>query len=330
MPSMNSDARNERITARAKEVAQLGRLHVYSNEHFLVKKGILFDVLSSPICVDGLTIIELCRCGFTTVPPSVLGLRNLVHLSLADNAITELPRELFALRRLQMVDASFNQLSSLPDISIATELEHLVIHDNLLHELPWASLLLCQSLCLVSISNNFLDLTNVPRFAREKSLRLCDGLRDQYVPQLIADNIFLGGELASKDADILQGLGIATIVSFGTMTFADPKKVSCYYFAIDDESVSDIAKLFPAAMYILNESVRKGAGVLVHCVAGVSRSATIVAAYLMYAYGMTFEAALLYVLKRRYIVNPNSGFLAQLRAYDFDRLRQVLPPAVNK
>jgi len=48
--------------------------------------------------------------------------------------------------------------------------------------------------------------------------------------------------------------------------------------------------------------------VLVHCFAGVSRSATIVIAYLMQEHGLTLTDALMHVRKQRYFINPNDGF----------------------
>jgi predicted protein tyrosine phosphatase len=54
---------------------------------------------------------------------------------------------------------------------------------------------------------------------------------------------------------------------------------------------------------------------LVHCFAGVSRSATIVIAYLMVEYGMTLNDALIHVRKQRYFINPNDGFRRQLQTF---------------
>ena len=51
-----------------------------------------------------------------------------------------------------------------------------------------------------------------------------------------------------------------------------------------------------------------GGGVLVHCFAGVSRSATCVIAYLMQEKEMSFEQAFSYASKRRPVIFPNMGF----------------------
>ena len=52
-----------------------------------------------------------------------------------------------------------------------------------------------------------------------------------------------------------------------------------------------------------------------HCFAGVSRSATIVIAYLMQELGMSLVDAMQHVRKQRYFINPNDGFRRQLQAF---------------
>jgi len=56
--------------------------------------------------------------------------------------------------------------------------------------------------------------------------------------------------------------------------------------------------------------------VLVHCEMGVSRSATVVLAYLVRYHGMSRDEAYLAVRKRRPMVNPNPGFWKQLEAFE--------------
>ena len=56
--------------------------------------------------------------------------------------------------------------------------------------------------------------------------------------------------------------------------------------------------------------------VLVHCRAGVSRSATLVIAYLMKRHGMSLDDALAHVRAKRPRIAPNEGFIQQLRAFE--------------
>lgn len=52
-----------------------------------------------------------------------------------------------------------------------------------------------------------------------------------------------------------------------------------------------------------------------HCYAGVSRSATGIAAYLIWAHRMSWDQALRLLRSKSSVVNPNSGFLAQLQLW---------------
>jgi len=54
--------------------------------------------------------------------------------------------------------------------------------------------------------------------------------------------------------------------------------------------------------------------VFVHCSQGVSRSVTLVIAYLMWRDGHTFEQAFAAVKAARGVANPNIGFVCQVRA----------------
>lgn len=60
---------------------------------------------------------------------------------------------------------------------------------------------------------------------------------------------------------------------------------------------------------------------LVHCARGISRSATLVLAYLMLREGLTLVEALEAVRRHRNIL-PNAGFLNQLRQLDTSLAQQ--------
>ncbi len=58
--------------------------------------------------------------------------------------------------------------------------------------------------------------------------------------------------------------------------------------------------------------------VVVHCIAGISRSASICAAYLIKHRGMSAIEALEFVRSRRRMANPNAGFIGQLGDWEED------------
>lgn len=75
---------------------------------------------------------------------------------------------------------------------------------------------------------------------------------------------------------------------------------------------------FDSVFGFMNEAVEQGGSVLVHCNAGVSRSATLVIAYIMKHQKLRFEHAFDKVKGVRPSVRPNEGFLKQLHDYDLE------------
>lgn len=64
------------------------------------------------------------------------------------------------------------------------------------------------------------------------------------------------------------------------------------------------------------EHMAKTGRVLVHCTLGISRSVTIVAAYIMWKWGFCTSRALQHIQKRRSMSSPNEGFIDQLLVWE--------------
>ena len=64
------------------------------------------------------------------------------------------------------------------------------------------------------------------------------------------------------------------------------------------------------------EARTSGSSVLIHCVAGISRSVTITIAYLMKQYRMPLQKAYDYIKNRRPAISPNLNFMGQLLEYE--------------
>lgn len=87
--------------------------------------------------------------------------------------------------------------------------------------------------------------------------------------------------------------------------------------ALDDDSSSNILAHLDQIVDKINDVItQRNAHVLVHCVAGVSRSATVVIAYLMKYTHMSLRNAFNYCYGLRPVVRPNNGFMAQLISYE--------------
>ena len=73
------------------------------------------------------------------------------------------------------------------------------------------------------------------------------------------------------------------------------------YIPADDYEQFDLSQFFQKACDFIEKN-RKKTNVLVHCMAGISRSATLVVAYLMKKYGYSMNSILTLLKRKRSIV----------------------------
>ncbi|KAG9488937.1 hypothetical protein GDO78_005118 [Eleutherodactylus coqui] len=95
------------------------------------------------------------------------------------------------------------------------------------------------------------------------------------------------------------------------------KGMNILYMGIDaqDSPTFDMSVHFCPAADFIHKALRERGKVFVHCAVGVSRSATLVLAYLMIHHRKTLVEAITTVKDRRGII-PNRGFLRQLLELD--------------
>ncbi|CAD8169164.1 unnamed protein product [Paramecium octaurelia] len=84
---------------------------------------------------------------------------------------------------------------------------------------------------------------------------------------------------------------------------------------LEDCESENIARHFENSNQFIDKA-RQSGNVLVHCMAGISRSATLVAAYLMKKNNMSAQDAIRLLERKRWQVYPNNGFLRQLSQYE--------------
>ncbi|CAK80396.1 unnamed protein product (macronuclear) [Paramecium tetraurelia] len=84
---------------------------------------------------------------------------------------------------------------------------------------------------------------------------------------------------------------------------------------IDDSEDENIMQYFEQTNKFIEDNLKKG-NVLVHCMAGISRSASIVIAYIMWSQKKSYKDSYKYVDEMREIIYPNEGFRNQLKAYE--------------
>ena len=85
-----------------------------------------------------------------------------------------------------------------------------------------------------------------------------------------------------------------------------------------DSNTQDIKQYFDETGKFINDAINKKEGVLVHCHAGISRSSSVILAYLIKYLKMNLDKALTFMKSKRDKINPNSGFIKQLELYQKD------------
>ncbi|XP_056626920.1 dual specificity protein phosphatase 13-like [Triplophysa dalaica] len=136
-------------------------------------------------------------------------------------------------------------------------------------------------------------------------------------------NLFLGDMCVANDRFILWKLGITHVLNaaHGKMHCQGSREfyglaVEYYGVPADDSPAFNLSVYFqPCADYIQEVLNCLEARILVHCAVGVSRSASLVLAYLMIHQHFSLLDAVKTIKQHRWIF-PNRGFLKQLRALD--------------
>ncbi|KAI3380816.1 hypothetical protein SNEBB_006168 [Seison nebaliae] len=132
----------------------------------------------------------------------------------------------------------------------------------------------------------------------------------------ITDSLYLSsGAAAHRDNLKLHGITCLMNISHEI-----PKQevygVESIKISIDDSAQANLATYFDKLLEKIHEHELKGGRTLVHCVAGVSRSATICIAYLIRYCAMRLKQAHDHVKSRRQFIRPNCGFWRQLIDYE--------------
>ncbi|KAH0613836.1 uncharacterized protein H6S33_005722 [Morchella sextelata] len=86
---------------------------------------------------------------------------------------------------------------------------------------------------------------------------------------------------------------------------------------IDDSEDQWLLDGLNAAMEFLEDAMDMGGTVLVHCQEGRSRSASVVIAFVMKHFQVSYEEAWSYVRKQRPVASPNPGFVEQLKIWEY-------------
>jgi len=134
----------------------------------------------------------------------------------------------------------------------------------------------------------------------------------------ILPRLFLGDLSAACDPDEVEATALSHIVSTVGVERMRERGLRYFTFCLNDTPEAPIHAYLSSAHAWIDAALAASPmhRILVHCVAGVSRSATVVISYVMHARRLRLREAFHLVQRRRTIVDPNPGFQAVLMQFD--------------
>ncbi|KFB49311.1 AGAP006593-PA-like protein [Anopheles sinensis] len=133
-------------------------------------------------------------------------------------------------------------------------------------------------------------------------------------------NLYLCGGSAASVA-MMQQLGVTFVINVtGVTELTDtplPAEDTRYLrIPVKDNREANLERYFDEVADMIEKESNAGGVTLVHCVAGISRSATICLAYLMRYHRMTLKDAYNHIKAKRPQIRPNVSFVKQLMDYE--------------
>lgn len=135
----------------------------------------------------------------------------------------------------------------------------------------------------------------------------------------ICDRLWLAGANTAEDKKVLQSLSITHIVNVTYHGQRIPRihgNFGYMHIRVRDVVTDRLTFAFESSSNFIEEALRQGGSVLVHCFMGKSRSSIVILAYLMSKRGMTLRKAFEHVKSRRSIIKSNATFGAELCLLD--------------
>lgn len=136
----------------------------------------------------------------------------------------------------------------------------------------------------------------------------------------VEDGVYIGDIASAYNEKELEALGITHIITavlgvYPQSSFTNPERFTFLNIPVRDIHSEDMIAHLPTTTTFINDALASGGKVFIHCVCGVSRSATIVAAWLRSRHpNEDVDAAISRIQSVRKCVNPIPAFREQLRA----------------
>ena len=141
------------------------------------------------------------------------------------------------------------------------------------------------------------------------------------------NKLFVSGYKVVQNAKLLEKNKITHVLNLVGDYCPNIHKDKYIYknFFIRDSKSENIECLFYEIFEFIENCFSQNGKLVVHCIQGVSRSITVVVAFLIFKLRISFNDAFELVKLKRGVASPNIGFIAQLIIFQ-KRLRNILEP----
>ncbi|EKE38280.1 hypothetical protein ENUP19_0284G0020 [Entamoeba nuttalli] len=305
--------------------------HLTDGKFLKYISGYLKQNKISPINVKTIIVSN----NLLTLTPPIQIMTSLNTLDLSDNKIDTLTNEFTQLNSLTSLNLSHNKLIDFSLLCNMTNLKVLNLSHNRIESLPIDKFTNLTGLSELDLGWNELTEFDYEWMVPLKSIHSFSVIANkitvvkndngvfskdfgtpyaQLTPNCILPHLFLGS-VESTTKPFLREYHIEGVLSIGTKPLYTSKKVEYLFIQCGDSISDDVSSHFNESFEFIDRFVTAEKNVLVHCVAGVSRSASLVIAYVMKKEKIPYEAALAKVKAHRFCVCPNPAFAQQLQKY---------------
>ncbi|CAF3625850.1 unnamed protein product [Rotaria sp. Silwood1] len=146
-------------------------------------------------------------------------------------------------------------------------------------------------------------------------------------PAQILTNLYLSSVEPAKDLILLKQLQVNYVLNLTGYEYNSdelrcasnyPPEITAKHIIIADEMDVKLSDYLDEALDFIHHAIGNNNSnkILIHCEAGISRSPSIIIAYLMRYHNQSLKAAYDYVKKCKNNVGPNTGFFKQLIQFE--------------
>ena len=135
----------------------------------------------------------------------------------------------------------------------------------------------------------------------------------------ILEGLYLGSDVVARSRSTLHANGITHVLNcagVACLEYHAPDSTLTYRtLFLYDSPQQELGAVLYESLAFIADALASGGKVFVHCQQGVSRSASLVIAYVMWTRGLNFLDAHTLVKEARGVAEPNAGFVCALVAF---------------